>query len=210
MVHFVEDDNGPRSVSHRVPLGRRRRADAERNRAALLAAARALVAERGFADVTMDEVASAAGVGKGTLFRAFGDKGGLAVALLDDHERALQERALTGPPPLGPGAPAADRLDAFVAAYLAFLDTAADLLVVADNSPVGARYRTGAYAFWHAHVRALLTECGATDPALEAHCLLAPLAADLYLHIRREEGVSADRWTATVRRWAGRVAARGR
>lgn len=204
MVRFVEDATGPRSASQPVDLGRKRRADAERNRAALLDAARALVADRGFADVTMDEVASAAGVGKGTLFRAFGDKSGLAIALLDDHERDLQEGALRGPAPLGPGAPAADRLDAFVAAYLAFLDDAGDLLAVADNSPVGARYRTGAYAFWHAHVRVLLTEAGADDPALEAHCVLAPLAADLYLHVRRDEAVPAERWTAAVRRWASR------
>lgn len=150
----------------------------------------------------MEEVAAAAGVGKGTLFRAFGDKSGLAIALLDDHERDLQGRALSGPPPLGPGAPADERLDAFVAAYLAFLDVAGDLLAVADNSPVGARYRTGAYAFWHAHVRALLTENDAADPVLGAHCVLAALAADLYLHVRRDEAVPADRWIAAVRRWA--------
>ena len=53
----------------------------------------------------MDQVAAAAGVGKGTLFRRFGDKSGLAAALLDARERVLQEAVLFGPPPLGPGAP---------------------------------------------------------------------------------------------------------
>jgi len=33
-----------------------------------------------------------------------------AVALLDEHEQALQEQLLRGPPPLGPGAPPAERL----------------------------------------------------------------------------------------------------
>lgn len=48
--------------------------DALRNRALLLDAARRLVAERGADAVTMDDVAAAAGVGKGTLFRRFGSR----------------------------------------------------------------------------------------------------------------------------------------
>ncbi|MDQ6928490.1 MAG: TetR/AcrR family transcriptional regulator, partial [Actinomycetota bacterium] len=67
--------SGPKSGSQPVAFGRRRRSDAERNRAALLDAARSLLRDRHLASVTMDEVAAAAGVGKGTLFRAFGDKG---------------------------------------------------------------------------------------------------------------------------------------
>src|SRR5450759_614817 len=59
------------------------RADAVRNRLAILEAAEALVARRGAGCVTMDEVACAARVGKGTLFRRFGDRCGLMRALLD-------------------------------------------------------------------------------------------------------------------------------
>src|SRR5512142_2083782 len=58
----------------------------------------------------------AAGVGKGTIFRRFGNKAGLAVALLDTRERELQEAILHGPPPLGPGAGSAARLTAFAGA----------------------------------------------------------------------------------------------
>ncbi len=183
-------------------FGRRRRSDAERNRAALLAAARSLLRDRNLASVTMDEVAAAAGVGKGTLFRAFGDKGGLAIALLDDRERTLQERVLTGPPPVGPGASPAARLDAFVGSYLELLEDAADLLVIADNNPVGARYRTGAYTFWHTHVGSLLRAVdSACDDDPVAHCVLAVLAADLHLHVRGEEQIAKRRWAAAVRQW---------
>src|SRR4051812_6991170 len=80
----------------------RERADAARNRIRVLAAAETLFAERGVDAVTMDDVAAAAGVGKGTLYRRFGDKGGLAMALLDEREAELQQRILSGPPPLGP------------------------------------------------------------------------------------------------------------
>src|SRR3712207_4184359 len=88
----------------------RERADAARNRLRILAAAERLFAARGVAGVTMDDVAAAAGVGKGTLYRRFVDKGGLAVALLDQRERELQQAILTGPPPLGPGATPPERL----------------------------------------------------------------------------------------------------
>ena len=89
------------------------RGDAARNRALLLQAARGLVAERGADAVTMDDVAAAAGVGKGTLFRRFGSRAGLMMVLLDEDERASQQAFLFGPPPLGPDAPPMDRLVAF-------------------------------------------------------------------------------------------------
>src|SRR6185312_4671909 len=85
------------------------RADAARNRERILEAARALFAERGPAEVTLEDVAKAAGVGKATLFRRFGDRGALFLALLDEHERDLQDAVLRGAPPLGPGAPARER-----------------------------------------------------------------------------------------------------
>ncbi|EUA33870.1 bacterial regulatory s, tetR family protein [Mycobacterium xenopi 3993] len=81
------------------------RGDAARNRALLLDAARRLIGERGAEAVTTDDIAAAAGVGKGTVFRRFGSRAGLMMALLDDDERHLQQAFLFGPPPLGPDAP---------------------------------------------------------------------------------------------------------
>src|SRR5213080_2904657 len=52
----------------------RERADAARNRIKVLAAAEQLFSARGVAAVSMDDVAASAGVGKGTLYRRFGDK----------------------------------------------------------------------------------------------------------------------------------------
>ena len=59
------------------------RADAERNRAKILAAAAEVFAERGL-DATLDEVAAAAGVGVGTVYRRFPDKDALIAALFED------------------------------------------------------------------------------------------------------------------------------
>ncbi|MBC6451053.1 TetR/AcrR family transcriptional regulator [Actinokineospora xionganensis] len=152
------------------------RTDAARNRAAILDAAARLFAEHGVEAVSMDQVAAAAGVGKGTLFRRFGDKAGLAAALLDARERVLQEGILHGPPPLGPGVPPTDRLTAFADAYLDYLFTHLPLVRMSETAAPGARYRIGAYRFWHQHVTILLA--GTADPEHTAHALLASLAAE--------------------------------
>ena len=91
----------------------RERSDAARNREALLAAAALLVEDHGVDAVTMDSVAAAAGVGKGTVFRRFDSREGLMAALLNRSETEWQGLVISGPPPLGPGAPAIERLHAF-------------------------------------------------------------------------------------------------
>jgi AcrR family transcriptional regulator len=72
-----------------------RRKDAQRNRDAILAAARELFAD--CADVPMYEVARRAGVGQATLYRNFPDRRNLAAALLGEHmestERLAEEHA---------------------------------------------------------------------------------------------------------------------
>src|SRR6478736_7237883 len=99
------------------------RGDAARNRVLLLDAARRLIAEHGADAVTMDDVATAAGVGKGTLFRRFGSRAGLMLVLLDEDEKAEQRAFMFGPPPLGPDAPPLDRLIAYGRIRIRFAHT---------------------------------------------------------------------------------------
>ncbi|MDI2131499.1 TetR/AcrR family transcriptional regulator [Yinghuangia seranimata] len=182
--------NGPQSASS-TPLSigaappRRERADAVRNRRRILDAAAALFAEHGVEQVSMDAIAAAAGVGKGTLFRRFGDRSGLAVALLHERETELQEAILSGPPPLGPGtaddpAEPAARAAAFTRAYLEYALANLELVRASETASPGARYRIGAYRFWARHLTVLLTEAGHAEPAagVLAEALLAPLAAE--------------------------------
>lgn len=184
----------------------RERADAAANRRKVLAAAAQLFAERGVDAVTMDDVAAAAGVGKGTVFRRFTDKSGLATALIDDRERRLQQRMLTGPPPLGPGAPATERLEAFVRAYIAHLRGALDVVRLSETASPGARFRIGSYRLWHRHIELLLQEIGVTDPSYGADAILALLAADLVTR-QRNDGMTWMRITegavVTTRRRLG-------
>ena len=77
------------------------RRDAERNRQRILAAAAEVLSERGL-DATLDEVARAAGVGVGTVYRRFPDKESLIEELFRDRVDAmveLAEQALTEPDP---------------------------------------------------------------------------------------------------------------
>ena len=196
-------------MAKRLPIvgERRERADAARNRERVLGAARELFAERGVENVTMEEVARRAGVAKGTVFHRFGDRSGLALALLDEQERAIQDQLLRGEPPLGPGAPPLDRLLALLDALMDLLERHGDLLYAGETGKPEARYATGAYQAWHQHVAVLLGELGVDgDPDTLAHIVLAPLGAELYRHLRGARGLSStdvrDAVQAVVRRLA--------
>lgn len=68
------------------------RADARRNRAAVIAAAKRLFAEQGL-DAQMPDVAKAANVGVGTVYRHFPTKDHLIAALVGDRFDRFAERA---------------------------------------------------------------------------------------------------------------------
>jgi AcrR family transcriptional regulator len=159
------------------------RADAARNRERILCAARRLFEERGAEQVSMDEIARAAGVGKGTLFRRFGSRAALALTLLDEQDRRLQEGFIRGAPPLGPGAPPRERLIAFGEAWLDILAVHADLLCAAENR--GARFASAPYAAHRLHLLLLLREADpGCDAELLAEMLLSMLAADWFVYMR--------------------------
>jgi AcrR family transcriptional regulator len=176
------------------------RADAARNRRRILAAAAALVEERGIERVSMQDVAEAACVGTGTLYRRFGDRAGLALALLDEHAREFQSALLGGPPPLGPGAPAAERLRAFGPAYLELLDRHAPLMAEGDGSE-----GRGPAQLYLTHLAVLLRESApGLDAEFTARALLAALRPGDFLLMRGELGWSIERlaagWVALVDR----------
>ncbi|GAA1738044.1 TetR/AcrR family transcriptional regulator [Aeromicrobium alkaliterrae] len=180
------------------------RSDAARNRAALLCSAQALVAQCGVEDVTMDAVAAHAGVGKGTVFRRFGSRAGLMVALLDQNESHWQAQVISGPPPLGPDAPPWDRLEAFGRSRLETTILHGDLLRAAGAA--GSR-SAPAVTFVVQHVQHLLRELGVTgDVRLLATALMAPLEIGV-LDELRTKGIDTERvihgWLDLARRIVG-------
>ncbi|MCL8011232.1 TetR/AcrR family transcriptional regulator [Streptomyces sp. AS02] len=187
----------------------RERADAARNRVLLLEAAAWLVAERDADHVTMHEVAQVAGVGKGTLFRRFGDRNGLLLALLEDVEAEFHEAYTFGPPPLGPGAPAKDRLTAFGCALIERVADETDLgPALGRQIPVERRQTTHYGRAFRHHVASLLRDAGVVgDHALLAHALLAFVDLETLDYLRNEEQVTTARlrstWADLVRRVTG-------
>ncbi|HEX2315511.1 MAG TPA: TetR/AcrR family transcriptional regulator, partial [Thermomonospora sp.] len=164
-----------------------------RNRRRILAAAARLVATRGVAALSMDEVAHEAGVGVGTVYRRFGDRAGLAYAVIDDRERRFQAAFLWGPPPLGPGADAAARLRAFLHALAERTDEQVDLLLMAELDSPGARFEHS-YDVYHRHLTLLVREAvPGADAVYLADALLAPFAANLVAHQRRTRGMTVER-----------------
>ena len=182
------------------------RGDAARNRALLLDAARRLIAARGPDTVTMDEIAAAAGVGKGTLFRRFGSRAGLMIMLLDEDEQAEQQAFLFGPAPLGPSAPPLERLLAYGRARLRFVHTHHTLLSDIDRDPQ-SRYNAPV-TLHRNHIHVLLEAAGTTghlDAQTEA--LLALLQADYVEHQINERGLTleelGDAWEGLARKLCG-------
>jgi AcrR family transcriptional regulator len=181
------------------------RADAARNRACILAAARQLFAERGASCVSMDEIAAQAGVGKGTLFRRFGSRAALALALLSEQEVCFQEGFIRGEPPLGPGAPPLERLAAFGEARLELMHEHADVLAAAEIGP--DRFDSPPYLVYRLHMTLLLREAAPErDPTYIVETLLAGLGVDLFRYLRDTRGMSLQEikagWGELVRRLA--------
>jgi AcrR family transcriptional regulator len=160
------------------------RADAARNRRLLLATARKILDEQGADKLTMDGLAERAGLGKGTVFRRFGTRAGIFQALLDDDERDFQEHVLSGPPPLGPGAPPLDRLIAYGRARIDFLishrDIARATLDGRQQLPPGSQTPMS-----REHIRFLLGEMhlGPADLDVLATQLTAALDGPLLLYL---------------------------
>ncbi|MEU6912507.1 TetR/AcrR family transcriptional regulator [Streptomyces olindensis] len=188
------------------------RADAARNRARLLEAAARLVAERGAEAVTMEAVAAAACVGKGTVFRRFGDRTGLLTALLDHSEKKFQAAFLGGPPPLGPGAPPVERLRAFGCALLRRSSDELELQLAAEPS-ASRRFVNPARRVLRHHVEMLLRQAApGADCELLAHTLMGQLDPALIHHLTRQCGIPLPRleaaWTDLVDRVTGARPAR--
>lgn len=182
------------------------RADAARNRQRILDAAERLFTRDGVACTSMDAIALEAGVGKGTLFRRFGDRPSLAHALLDSSEREFQERLIRGPAPLGPGAPAGERLIAFGPALLEHIGAHVEIVLAAETGKVpGRRLAAGPYGAYRAHLMMLIREANpGLDAEYTADALLAPLGADIVTYQLKTRGMTLERlaegWEAIAHR----------
>jgi AcrR family transcriptional regulator len=174
------------------------RADAVRNRRAILAATEELLATHRPQDISIEQVALAAGVGKGTVFHRFGSRMGLMTALMIERAQALTEAVTSGPPPLGPGATDRERLLAFLDAVIEVVGRNKSLLAELAFSGAaepaatdkGAAAGEGAakdghrddhpvYRLWHGHISTLIAaQRPDVDAEMIAHVLLGALHSE--------------------------------
>ncbi|MEV8319204.1 TetR/AcrR family transcriptional regulator [Streptomyces sp. NPDC059900] len=189
---------------------RKERADSVRNRAALLAAAARLFEEAADPDsVKMADIAQAAGAGKGTVFRHFSDRIGLIGALVVEETQQLREQVADGPPPLGPGTPAAERLPALLGALLDLKLNQRALMLALERAGAGSPYLNPAYDLWHSEVAGMLVDVHGREGAdYLAHALLAAVRSDLVGHLT-SQGASAGQLHAGLRRLCASVLAPG-
>ena len=192
-----------------MPLGspRPKRADAVRNREHLIAVAREVLAERGAAGITMDGLAERAGLGKGTVFRAFSTRPGIFRALLEADEIAFQTEVIRGEPPLGPGADPVQRLVAYGRARSTFLMD--HLEVMQATLEPGGPVPASGVEFTQTHIRMLLAhaDLGITDIDNLAVQLTLALDGPLLLALynpppatARRVGSLEDSWQTLIER----------
>ena len=190
------------------------RADAARNRQAVLDAAGRLfddAAEIGA--VSMDDVARAAGVGKGTLFRRFGDRTNLIRTVYDARLTDLRAAIADGPPPLGPNTDPRTRISALLDAVVDFkLDNRKLAMSLERDQRDGAAtlYTSPSYVETHRLLTSLLTEViGADEAEWIAYALLAATRIDLVDHLVTAEGMTRDDLRRSVKSLVDRVLSRG-
>ena len=177
---------------------RRERADAAANRVRILEAARLVLAERGAEGITIDAVAERAGVGKGTVFRRFGDRSGLFQALLDEHLRVFQDAFMFGPPPLGPGAPPQERLAAFLEGLLEMEDGELELILALERDRWKAPI--GGYIVLSLHAENLIRKISPQlDAPTMAQLLLSAVNVNVVRQLRQEAGLSLAAIKASAR-----------
>jgi AcrR family transcriptional regulator len=165
---------------------------AERERQ-MLETARALFAARGYADVTMDEVATAVGVTKPLLYNYYGNKEQLFLACMEPAAEALLE-AVVSAVAAAPDAPGA--LRAGIHAFFAFLDADGEAwrLLHDETLPAGGEIATRVNAY-RARMEALVTasipsESRAVEPLAVAIFGAAEALGRWWL---TAEGMSAER-----------------
>jgi AcrR family transcriptional regulator len=187
------------------------RRDAAQHRQHILQTARTLFTEHGVDNVSMHQVARAAGVGQGTLYRRYAHKGLLCTALLNAGIIAFQERLLAYLEQTGEQIGALERLYAVLVQMLQFNESNAPLLSAITDAACGER-RSSQYASpfyrWLRQVVVLLLqravereEITVFDIEYAADIALLPSAIDFYLYQRQLPGFTSERIAAGLRQF---------
>ncbi len=184
------------------PNGLSERADAAKNRQRILRAVRRLLGELPFEDIKMQDIAKAAGVGQGTLYRRFANKGELSEALFAEDMAVFRDEAETYLAGHARTQPALARLEWLVAQKVHFIDAHLPLFLASHESAGPDRfecYKKDHHLWMVERVRKLFREARANgetslgDVVFATDALLAAFSPPLLAYQRRELGFSLER-----------------
>jgi len=184
------------SLTPNIPLGnvddgqKSERRDAAANRKLILSTAEALFNEYGVANINMADIAQAAGVGKGTLYRRFASKAELCLGLMDEQMTTFQNQMLAQFRQMTAGSvPYMTQLEFFLDALVRFTEIHAPLLcevqragLIQEEHPIELPH------FWqYMTVNGLLQTAvsaqelpAGLDVAYLADAILATVKADIF------------------------------
>jgi AcrR family transcriptional regulator len=195
--------------------GQPERSDAVANRQRLLEVTRRLFAERGPAAVSMSDIVKAAGVGRGTLYRHFANKGELCLAVMDEEIAEFQNEVLSRLRQMtAVSTPALTQLDDFLDRLVLFTEMYTPLLREAQQQ--GLHYfekKEGTPQYWQqVTVLGLLRTAVAQaempaelDLAYLADAILAPLNPQLFHYQRTVQGFSPERISRGLRAFVAQL-----
>lgn len=195
---------------HHVDIAQaRRRRDARENREKLLSTAEYLFRVRGVEPTTMKDIAEAAQVGKGTLYRNFEHKAALCFALAEAKNQAFRAH-LDAQIRDTAGSSALDRLDHLLTAWLDQLESNLSLLAEIVGDQPGTTQFANEYSpldqWMHTRTTMLLNDAVALgeikgiDVEISAATIVAAVGTHIYLYQRRKCNYSRERVHATIRR----------
>ncbi|REE67636.1 TetR family transcriptional regulator [Paenibacillus taihuensis] len=178
------------------------RKDAEERRQLILEKAAELFAEHGVENVSMRQIAREAGVGQGTVYRSYTNKGELCWDLIgesciqnrDKMDRYLEEHPLQS---------LQERLTTILTYHMESVDNHLPTLVAiqADYNPDSehsAAFYKEHYDSIHSVIAKLLQEykelipSAALDPVFTADAILSMLSAEVYLFLKAQRHYTFD------------------
>ncbi|MBE2199537.1 MAG: TetR/AcrR family transcriptional regulator [Anaerolinea sp.] len=209
---MMASGQNPIPIGNLIEVGgetKHERRDAAANRALILQTAEHLFNQHGVANVNMADIAQAAGVGKGTLYRRFANKGELCLALMDTQLLDFQERVLARLRQLtAGGVPYIEQLAEFMDSLVYFTDTHRPLLCAVQREGffVGSAELSLPHFWQYMTVNGLLQRAavaGEISPDLDiaylADALLAPLMVEIFRFQQEARGFSLERISAGLR-----------
>jgi AcrR family transcriptional regulator len=110
----------------------RRRLDLDERRDQLLTLGRRIFAERAYDEVSIDDIAEAAGISKGLLYHYFGSKRGFYVAIVRESASRLVDATA-----IRPDLPPGERAHAGLAAYLDFAEAHSNAFLALLRGGIG-------------------------------------------------------------------------